>query len=103
MPEFLINLSEIPGFPVGRLFVPYSFTTNPTFLLWYKSVRIHRETFYVTGKVIWFIASYTEYCRLASRYPHHRHAAYTRYLLNSASTFFKGLKPPYLPDYEYLD
>ncbi|MDZ8067433.1 MAG: hypothetical protein RMY64_17700 [Nostoc sp. DedQUE08] len=103
MPEFLINLCEIPGIPVGRIFVPYSFTTKPNFLRWYQSVEIRRVTFYVSGKVIWFIAPVSEYHRLASCYPHHRHAAYTHYLLNSASTFFKGLKPPHLLDSEYID
>ncbi|MCC5652182.1 hypothetical protein LC609_20625 [Nostoc sp. XA013] len=70
---------------------------------WYQSVEIRRVTPYVSGKVIWFIAPVSEYHRLASFYPHHRRAAYTHYLLNSASTFFKGLKPPHLLDSEYLD
>ena len=103
MPEFLLNLHQVPGFPMGRIFVPYSFTNTLGFIHWYKSVHIYRETFYLTGKVIYFIAPYTEYCRLASRYPHHRHAAYTQYLLRKASTFFKGLKPPNLHDDEYLN
>lgn len=63
MPEFLINLCEIPGVPVGRIFVPHSFTTKPNFLRWYQSVEIRRVTPYVSGKVIWFIAPVSEYHR----------------------------------------
>ncbi|MCP6759140.1 MAG: hypothetical protein NHB32_10325 [Fischerella sp. CENA71] len=103
MPEFLINLHEVPGFPLGRIFIPNSFTNKPEFIHWYKSVIIHREKPYFTGKVIYFIAPYAEYQRLASQYPHHQYAAYTHYLLTQASTFFRGLKPPYLPDSEYFE
>lgn len=103
MPEFLINLHEIPGVPVGRIFVPHSFTRKSTFQRWYRSIRIQRQTVYASGIVIWFIAPVSVYRSLAFFYPHPVHAAYTHYLLNSASTFFKGLKPPHLSDIEYLD
>ncbi|AFZ24205.1 hypothetical protein Cylst_1959 [Cylindrospermum stagnale PCC 7417] len=103
MPEFLINLHEVPGVPVGRIFVPCSFTKKPNFLRWYKSVHIYRVIPYETGLLVLFIAPVSEYLRFAHSYPHHRHAAYTLYLLRQASTFFKGLKPPHLPDSEYLD
>ncbi|MBD2004746.1 MULTISPECIES: hypothetical protein [Cyanophyceae] len=101
-PEFLVNSHKFSGVPVGRLFVPRSFTTTPQFL---RSHTIHilDVTPYPSGTVYWFIAPVSEYLRLATLYPHHRHAAYTLYLLKSASTFFSRLKPPYLPDSNYLD
>ncbi|MBD2361925.1 hypothetical protein H6G36_12145 [Anabaena minutissima FACHB-250] len=101
MPEFLINLHLIPGVPLGRIFIPNYFLTKSEFLGWSNSVEIHHITHYRSGKVIWFFAPISEYHRLASTYPHHRHSAYTHYLLDSASTFFRRLKPPYLADYEY--
>jgi hypothetical protein len=103
MPEFLINIRVIPGVPVGRIFVPNSFLTKPEFLRWYESIVIYHVTHYASGKVIWFFAPISEYCRLASSYPHHRHSAYTQYLLDSASTFFRCLKPPYITDDEYFN
>ncbi|WP_199302354.1 hypothetical protein [Coleofasciculus sp. FACHB-129] len=103
MPEFLINFHKVPGIPLGRLFVPHSFTTTSQFLHWYNSIHLVDETFYASGKVIWFIAPVSEYLRLAYLYPHHCYAAYTLYLLKSASTFFSRLKPPHLPDSSYLD
>lgn len=102
-PEFLINLRVVPGLPLGRIFVPNSYLTKRNFLSWYNSVEIYRITHYPSGNVIWFFAPISEYRRLASAYPHHRHSAYTHYLLNSASPFFRSLKPPYLPDDEYLN
>lgn len=102
-PEFLINLRLVPGLPLGRIFIPNSFLNTPEFLLLYKSVVIYRTTLSDSGQVLWFFAPISEYRRLASAYPHHRHSVYTHYLLNSASTFFRRLKPPYLPDDEYLN
>ncbi|MDF5729263.1 MAG: hypothetical protein PUP92_14900 [Rhizonema sp. PD38] len=102
-PEFLINLRVMRGVPVGRLFIPNSFLTKPEFLRWHNSVQIHHITDYASGQVIWFFAPISEYRRLASSYPHHRHSAYTLYLLDEASTFFRCLKPPYLPDDEYFN
>ncbi|WP_242044788.1 hypothetical protein [Anabaena azotica] len=102
-PEFLINLRVVPGVPLGRIFVPNSYLTKRNFLNWYSSVEIYRVTYCRSGNVIWFFAPISEYRRLASTYPHHRHSAYTHYLLHSASTFFRSLKPPYLPDDEYLN
>ncbi len=101
-PEFLINTKLFPGTPLGRLFVPYSFTRKPKFIKWHKSTFTYRVTYYRTGIVIWFFASQEEYKRFAFHYPHHRHANYTLYVLRNASTFFRGLKPPYLNDDEYL-
>jgi hypothetical protein len=51
-PEFLINTKLFPGTPLGRLFVPYSFTRKPKFIKWHQSVDICRQTYYRTGIVI---------------------------------------------------
>ncbi|BAZ39772.1 hypothetical protein NIES4101_57280 [Calothrix sp. NIES-4101] len=104
MPEFLIDMESIPGIPVGRLYVPYAFTSKPKQLITsHQPVLIYREKHYSTkAQLIQFVAPISEYSRLVSYYSHHRHAKYTSYLLSSASTFFRGLKPPYLNDDEYL-
>lgn len=102
-PEFLINTDKIFGVPMGRLFVPHHYINKCDFWNWYKTIYLYKETDYESGKLIWFFAPVFEYIRLAHKYPHARHDAYTKYLLRKASTFFRGLKPPGLPDDEYLD
>uniref|UniRef100_A0A0C1RA65 Uncharacterized protein n=1 Tax=Tolypothrix bouteillei VB521301 TaxID=1479485 RepID=A0A0C1RA65_9CYAN len=101
-PEFLINTSKYPGVPVGRLFIPNSHLNEPKFAHWRESVKVLDITTYPNSVVIWFVADACEYRRMAFCYPHPIHGTYTKYLLQSASTFFRGLKPPYLPDDEYL-
>lgn len=101
-PEFLINLSVMPGVPVGRFFIPNSFLTNPEFIRWYNSVLIYRVKHYRSGNLVFFFAPISEYRSLAASYPHHLYSAYTQYLLDSASTFFRCLQPPRLPDDEYF-
>lgn len=98
-PEFLLNFSEFPGTPVGRLFVPYRFTTQLWFIHFCESVHIiHIKPYKSSGaQLIWFLASASVYRRLANSFPHHRYSAYTHYLLDEASTFFSRLKPPYFP------
>lgn len=101
-PEFLINTHKIFGVPMGRLFMPHSSIDKYELSNLYKTIYVYEETNYLTGKLIWFFAPVFEYIRLAHKYPHARHDAYTKYLLRKASTFFRGLKPPGLPDDEYL-
>lgn len=103
-PEFLVNCSKVLGVPLGRIYVPYPWTTRPEFLHLFESVLIYEETLYLDGaKVVWFIAPISVYRHLALWYPHSRHDAYTQYLLKAASTFFSSLKPPYGSDYTDVD
>jgi hypothetical protein len=106
MPEFSIDLKSIPGIPVGRLYVPCAFPSKPEQLITrHQPVLRYDEGcchYPGTGDLIRFVAPISEYSRLASYYPHNRDAKYTSYLLRSASTFFRGLKPPYLNDDEYF-
>ena len=102
-PEFLVNTDKMSGIPMGRLFVPHFSTNKYELSNLYKTVYVYEETDYGSAKLICFFAPVFEYIRLAHKYPHARHDAYTKYLLRKASTFFRGLKPPGLPDDEYLD
>jgi hypothetical protein len=101
-PEFSIKIHKLLGLPLGRLFIPNDCITR-SFLNWSKTVYVYEITNYHNSKAIWFFASVSEYIRLAEKYPHACDDAYTKYLLRKASTFFRGLKPPGLPDDEYLD
>jgi hypothetical protein len=72
-PEFLINFDKIPGLPVGRFYVPYShpFFNQHNFVLCCNSADIREITPCSRARVYWFIASISEYRRLAILYPHH--------------------------------
>ncbi|MTJ06148.1 MULTISPECIES: hypothetical protein [unclassified Anabaena] len=94
---------KFEGIPVGRLYVSHSFLTHPLFLSWLPLFHVIGERSYIHTKCIWFIAPVSLYYSLASRYPNPRFAAYTLYLLRNTSTFFRGLKPPHLPDSQYFD
>lgn len=95
-PEFLLNLHKLPGTPVGRLYIPAPWTSTPEFANFRQSVSILESKCYPNGaELIWFVAPISVYRNLAFRYPHSYHSAYTLYLLEEASTFFRGLKPPH--------
>ncbi|MBC5794384.1 hypothetical protein H5968_04270 [Sphaerospermopsis sp. LEGE 00249] len=104
--EFSIftRYSKFDGIPVGRLYVSHAFLTHPLFLSWLPSLHVIDEHIYRDGsKRIWFIAPVSFYSYLASQYPNPRFSAYNLYLLRKSATFFRGLKPPHLPDSHYLD
>lgn len=100
-PEFLIDFPpQFFGFPVGRLYLPASFTLLPQFQLWCKSVYILEEKLYLNGdKVIWFIASIEEYHRLAAKFAHHKYCEHTQSRLSLLSTIISLLKPSSRLDY----
>jgi hypothetical protein len=103
-PEFLVNYSKVPGVPLGRLYVPYPWTTTPEFVRLFECVHIYEQTLYRDrAKLIWFIAPVSEYRRLALQYPHSYYGDHTLYVLKAASTFFSSLKPPYRSDYTDVD
>jgi hypothetical protein len=94
---------KFEGIPVGRLYVSHAFLTHPLFLSWLPSLHIIGQCSYIHTKCIWFIAPVSFYYYLASQYPNPRFASYNLYLLRKSATFFRGLKPPHLPDSHYLD
>lgn len=100
-PEFLIDfLPQFFGFPVGRLYLPATFTRPPQFQLWRNSVYIPVEKLYLNGdEVIWFIASIEEYERLAAKFPHHKYCEHTQSRLSLLSTIVSLLKPSSRLDY----
>jgi hypothetical protein len=103
-PEFCIDPLKVLGVPLGRLYVPYPWTTKPEFLRLFESVHIYEHKPYgAKAQLIWFIAPISEYRRLVLQYPHSYYGDSTLELLKVASTFFSSFQPRYASDYTDVD
>lgn len=103
-PEFSIDPLKVLGVPLGRLYVPYPWTTQPEFLRLFESVHIYEHKRYgAKAQLIWFIAPISEYRRLVLQYPHSYYGDSTLELLKAASTFFSSFQASYGSDYTDVD
>lgn len=92
-PEFSIYMRKVPDIPVGRIYIPHTWTKRYELSHFYKSIHIIEEYSYMNGdKRIYFIAPIALYRSLADQFPHPKYSANTDYLLTTAYTFFEALE-----------
>ncbi len=86
-----IDVRKISGIPLGRIFIPHTFSQPYEILPLYHPTHIIEAKPYESGIRIYFVAPISKYCSLAHQFPHRKYATNTEYLLTSASNFFRTL------------